>query len=538
VGIAAESDTRRRARRSEIDTDSWAIAQLFAAQRLLVIQSESGSDDVTVEVAHEAIIRHWARLQGWTNEDRQALLVQQQLEDLTAEWLASERSEDSLIHGRRLRTLLTRVDRAFEALSAASRELLIRSAIADNYQLEHWVPRFAANGDAVTLARQYLLANNLAKQKTGLEILRLIPAGATVDAADWLLADAMARHDVEHQLFKRAVQASCERNEGRAVRVLREASPPQLAANPLTLPDEHGRVSDATLGFRADVATARARNHPRVGRTMLATVSPRRRPIIWLLSTYTLVADNLQAFVLVIAWVAVLSQFGSFVVPVDPALVPLTLLSVFRMVTLAVLALYVGLRSRTDRRPVGSEGMTGLAVLAAVFSEFAARWPDGGTRGGTAAFDRVLLTAPALVLVGRCMVREAVQPFATEINRLAETMGRDVGRTLRRASLAIVAAYAFNALIALMLARSPAASEAASWSARWLDSTFTLLLPGVDEDSHGFRAVLLAFLFFKDLAIGFMGLLGFKAAVTLAFEGRAAGAWLEARDASGPEAGR
>jgi TIR domain len=68
------ADTRRLARREEIDDEAWKLVDPFVRARLLVV----GESDV-VEVAHEALIRKWDRLREWLNEDRKFLLWRQQL---------------------------------------------------------------------------------------------------------------------------------------------------------------------------------------------------------------------------------------------------------------------------------------------------------------------------------------------------------------------------------------------------------------------------------------------------------------------------
>lgn len=56
-----------------------------------------------VEVAHEALIRHWPRLRDWLNEDRAALLSRQSLREAAQEWERNGRDESYLTHrGRRL----------------------------------------------------------------------------------------------------------------------------------------------------------------------------------------------------------------------------------------------------------------------------------------------------------------------------------------------------------------------------------------------------------------------------------------------------
>jgi WD40 repeat protein len=61
----------------------------------------SGLDEV--EVAHEALIRHWPRLREWLDQDRAALLLRESVREAAQEWAAHQRDESYLIHrGRRL----------------------------------------------------------------------------------------------------------------------------------------------------------------------------------------------------------------------------------------------------------------------------------------------------------------------------------------------------------------------------------------------------------------------------------------------------
>ena len=48
---------------------------------------------VEVEVAHEALIRHWKRLEDWLNEDRDALRLRQNLNQDAGEWEQGDRAE-------------------------------------------------------------------------------------------------------------------------------------------------------------------------------------------------------------------------------------------------------------------------------------------------------------------------------------------------------------------------------------------------------------------------------------------------------------
>ena len=113
-------DTRQRVRLSDLDETSRSAVEPFVAGRLLVTARASGpsvaeasqdngpapsaSDDpTTVEVAHEALIRTWDRLQGWVKEDRTFLLWRQRLGFQIAEWERSGRDEGMLLRGALLK---------------------------------------------------------------------------------------------------------------------------------------------------------------------------------------------------------------------------------------------------------------------------------------------------------------------------------------------------------------------------------------------------------------------------------------------------
>ncbi len=59
-------------------------------------------DRVQVEVAHEALIRHWPKLRAWLDEDRADLLLRESVRGAAQEWDGHGRDESYLAHGRRL----------------------------------------------------------------------------------------------------------------------------------------------------------------------------------------------------------------------------------------------------------------------------------------------------------------------------------------------------------------------------------------------------------------------------------------------------
>ena len=110
-GNSAE-DTRRRvskydlvtARHSETDIDE--VVQTLSDANLIVTSEEISPIDASrlavVDVAHEALIRHWDKLQEWLKENRAFLLKQRQVENDTREWLQRRKSRSYLLKGAKL----------------------------------------------------------------------------------------------------------------------------------------------------------------------------------------------------------------------------------------------------------------------------------------------------------------------------------------------------------------------------------------------------------------------------------------------------
>lgn len=79
-------DTRRRAHFTEIGEASRELIGQLADARLLVTGRDEISGEETIEVAHEALIQNWSRLQGWLDEDREFLLWRQRLRGSMTIW--------------------------------------------------------------------------------------------------------------------------------------------------------------------------------------------------------------------------------------------------------------------------------------------------------------------------------------------------------------------------------------------------------------------------------------------------------------------
>ena len=85
-------DTRQRVTRSELavlEVDPEAVNEVletFGRHRLLTFDREPSTREPTVEIAHEALIGAWARLDAWINEAREDLRHDQRLLRAATEW--------------------------------------------------------------------------------------------------------------------------------------------------------------------------------------------------------------------------------------------------------------------------------------------------------------------------------------------------------------------------------------------------------------------------------------------------------------------
>lgn len=105
-------DTRRRAAINDLIPSGQDIASVtflldkLANARLIVKTVNNGRTEI--EVAHEALIRHWERLRRWLNEDRDNLRLREAVGDAARQWESSGRKDEGLFFsGWRLQGILS-----------------------------------------------------------------------------------------------------------------------------------------------------------------------------------------------------------------------------------------------------------------------------------------------------------------------------------------------------------------------------------------------------------------------------------------------
>ncbi len=127
AGSGGAPDTRRRravddlrpAEPAERERFDRVLRALIDA-RLLVTGEAAGARE-TVEVAHEALIRHWARLREWIDGERARLVELDQLDEWVRDW---KRNSDALLVGSRLGYAESVAERYGRDLGADARGLL------------------------------------------------------------------------------------------------------------------------------------------------------------------------------------------------------------------------------------------------------------------------------------------------------------------------------------------------------------------------------------------------------------------------------
>ncbi|MFC4944595.1 trypsin-like peptidase domain-containing protein [Pseudonocardia sp. GCM10023141] len=183
---------RRRIRLVDLAAEQQALVPRLAEGRLLVVGS--GGDGDTVELAHQALIEHWPRLQDWLTADRDFLAWREQLDAQRERWDAAGRDDGALLRG----TLLAAAgewlpDRAGD-VAPADREYLRRSTQRQRRDVRRWrivtavlaVLVLAAGTLAVVaVQRSTALATQLAAANAdtlGRESIARSPADAVVGA--------------------------------------------------------------------------------------------------------------------------------------------------------------------------------------------------------------------------------------------------------------------------------------------------------------------------------------------------------------------
>ncbi len=149
-------DTRRRVRRRELqglgsEDEIEPVLKLYGEHRLLSFDRDPVTRGPTVEVAHEALLSEWERLDGWITQQRESLILHGRFRAAVDEWEASGRTNDYLLGGGRLAQFETWAESSDLTLTADEREFLggSREAADRDEARRRRVRRFIVSGFAV-----------------------------------------------------------------------------------------------------------------------------------------------------------------------------------------------------------------------------------------------------------------------------------------------------------------------------------------------------------------------------------------------------
>ena len=217
--------TRRRAERAELifrQEDEEAVESVLSTMadaRLITIGGE------TVEVAHEALIREWPRLQTWLDENREGLRLSRHLAAASKEWESLDRDAGELYRGARLQAAsewamendveLNPLEREFLEASRAFAEQLEREKEAKRQQ-ELKQARALAEAHRKQAEVQTKSSRRLRIFASGLFLLLLLAC-----AAIWLVINQQKTLDVQRLTF--AAQSQLKASPEKALLLSYEA---------------------------------------------------------------------------------------------------------------------------------------------------------------------------------------------------------------------------------------------------------------------------------------------------------------------------
>lgn len=148
-------DTRRRVAMSDLipsGQDAASITLLLdkLANARLIVKAVN-EDKTEVEVAHEALIRHWERLRLWLNEDREGLQLRQHLRDSADQWEKRGRETNELYRGERLKQIQEWKKKHIDQLNPLEGEFLKASIAGLQHERRSVILRWVSFAGASTL---------------------------------------------------------------------------------------------------------------------------------------------------------------------------------------------------------------------------------------------------------------------------------------------------------------------------------------------------------------------------------------------------
>jgi len=143
------SATRRRVMQEDLVADGasskhiYEMVRRLAEERLLTVSasklSKSESSKVSVEFAHESLIKAWPRLRNWVSENEDWLAIRNRLSDAVQRWQELEQDSGALYRGRLLDKLTDNLKGHGFPISTSEKEFYdasVANAIAEKKRLQ------------------------------------------------------------------------------------------------------------------------------------------------------------------------------------------------------------------------------------------------------------------------------------------------------------------------------------------------------------------------------------------------------------------
>lgn len=149
-------DTRRLASAADLPGQDWELVRRLATKRLVVTDRDTAGAE-TAEVAHEALIRGWSRLQDWLTTDRDFRIWQERLRDAARLWEARGQDEAVLLRGLLLVEAEEWLVRRPEEVSPAEQQFVALSRRRQDEQAARYQELYQAASARELAARADLL---------------------------------------------------------------------------------------------------------------------------------------------------------------------------------------------------------------------------------------------------------------------------------------------------------------------------------------------------------------------------------------------
>lgn len=199
--------TRRRVRQSDLGIQGETLQEiltLFERYRLLTFDYEPSTRAPTVEIAHEALIKTWGRLQMWLEDNRENLQMHRRLALATDEWLNASTDASFLASGTRLEQFEVWARTTDFVLNHDEHSYLETSIVSRRHQETHNEER---------RRREIILLRRSQQRLGGIVILLLGAVLLAVVLTGWALREQRAANQNAERVAITAATAARSANE-------------------------------------------------------------------------------------------------------------------------------------------------------------------------------------------------------------------------------------------------------------------------------------------------------------------------------------